>query len=103
MNTLAQAMGVAVGGVLLTTKMKDLIPGYANQIPDPGTMMMLITYAKLKSPLPLIEMVDGFVESMHFVFSTMLVFPLLTSAIILLFLQGKEHLKRARQGLLQTS
>ncbi|MDI3497426.1 DHA2 family efflux MFS transporter permease subunit [Archaeoglobus sp.] len=94
-NTLGQAMGIAVGGVLLTTRMSDWIPGYANQIPDPGTMKILIEYAKY-NPAPLVEMVEGFVDSMHFVFSTMIVFPILTSLIIALFLHGDEHVRRAR-------
>ncbi|WP_456329042.1 MFS transporter [Archaeoglobus sp.] len=96
MNTLAQAMGVAVGGVLLTTRMKDWIPGYGNQIPDPGTMKILIAYAKYGNPAPLVEMVEGFVDSMHFVFNTMIIFPILTSLIILLFLRGSEHVRAAK-------
>jgi EmrB/QacA subfamily drug resistance transporter len=95
-NTLAQAMGIAVGGVLLTTRMKDWIPGYGNQIPDPGTMRVLLTQAQYGNPLPLMEMVEGFVDSMHFVFSVMIIFPLLTSLVIVLFLRGREHIEKVR-------
>jgi len=98
LNTLAQAMGVAVGGVLLTTRMKNWISGYQNQIPDPGTMKILITYANYGNPAPLVEMVDGFVDSMHFVFNTMIIFPILASLIILLFLRGSEHIRAAKAG-----
>jgi len=94
-NTLSQAMGVAVGGVLLTNRMKEWIPGYGNQIPDPGTMAMLKSFASF-NPLPLVEMVDGFIDSMHFVFSLVVWLPILSMLIILLFLSGEEHLKRMR-------
>lgn len=94
LNTLAQAMGVAVGGVLLTNRMKDWIPGYGNQIPDPGTMKMLSTLAYLGNPAPLLEMVEGFMDSFRFVFSTMLWLPVLASLIIFLFLSSEEHLSR---------
>ena len=91
-NTLAQAMGVAVGGVLITHNMKDYLPGYETLVPDPGTMSILISLAKF-NPLPLIGMVEGFVDSMHFVFSTMMWLPLVSSFIIAIFLRGEEHLK----------
>ncbi len=92
MNTLAQAMGVAVGGVLISQRMNDWLPGYGNWVPDPGTMNMLKMLARTKTPLPLIAMVRGFVDSMHYVFSLVVWLPLLSSVIILLFLRGKEHL-----------
>ncbi len=92
-NTLSQAMGVAVGGVLLTNRMKSWIPGYGNQIPDPGTMAMLKVFASL-NPLPLIEMTEGFVDSMHFVFSLVMWLPVVSMLVILLFLSGEEHLNR---------
>ncbi|MEM0203673.1 MAG: DHA2 family efflux MFS transporter permease subunit [Archaeoglobaceae archaeon] len=96
MNTLAQAMGVAVGGVLLTNRMKDLIPGYGNQIPDPGTMKVLASIAIIGNPAPLVEMVEGFMDSLSFVFSTMLWFPIITSLITFVFLSGEEHLNSLR-------
>ncbi len=95
-NTLAQAMGVAIGGVLLTNRMKDWIPGYGNQIPDPGTMMLLRTFARV-NPAPLVGMVEGFIDSMHYVFSIVMWLPLLSSLVVLLFLKGEEHLKRMRR------
>jgi len=91
-NTLAQAMGVAVGGVLITHNMKKYLPGYETLVPDPGTMSILISLATF-NPLPLIGMVEGFVDSMHFVFSTMMWLPLISSLIIAIFLRGEEHLK----------
>ncbi len=91
-NTLAQAMGVAVGGVLITHNMKNYLPGYETLVPDPGTMSMLISLAKF-NPLPLIGMVEGFVDSIHFVFSIMMWLPLISSLIIAIFLKGDEHLK----------
>ena len=93
MNTLAQAKGVAVGGVLVTHNMKNYLPGYETLVPDPGTMSMLVSLAKF-NPLPLIGMVEGFVDTMHFVFSTMMWLPLISSLIIAIFLRGEEHLKR---------
>ncbi|MEM2070586.1 MAG: DHA2 family efflux MFS transporter permease subunit [Archaeoglobaceae archaeon] len=92
MNTLAQAMGVAVGGVLLTNRMKDWIPSYGNQIPDPGTMNLLFYLAVQGKPVPLIGMVEGFMNSFAFVFSTMLWLPIFASLLTLLFLSGEEHL-----------
>ncbi|WP_202318391.1 DHA2 family efflux MFS transporter permease subunit [Archaeoglobus neptunius] len=96
MNTLAQAMGVAVGGVLLTARMKEWIPGYANQVPDPGTMRILLNYARYGYPAPLIAMVEGFIDSMQHVFTIMVLFPLITAVIIAVFLKGGEHLSRVR-------
>jgi EmrB/QacA subfamily drug resistance transporter len=92
-NTLSQAMGVAVGGVLLTNRMKSWMPGYGNQIPDPGTMAMLKVFANL-NPLPLIEMTEGFIDSMHFVFSLVMWLPVISMLVILFFLSGEEHLNR---------
>ncbi len=92
-NTLAQAMGVAVGGVLITHNMKGYLPGYETLVPDPGTMAMLTMFARF-NPLPLIGMVEGFVDSIHFVFSAMMLFPVVSSLIIAIFLRGEEHLRR---------
>ncbi len=94
-NTLAQAVGVAVGGVLVTHNMKRYLPGYETTVPDPGTMRVLIALSKF-NPLPLLGMVEGFMDSVHFVFSTMLWLPLLSSFIIAFFLSGKEHLRRMK-------
>ena len=96
-NTLAQAMGVAVGGVLLTNKMKDWLGAYGNQIPDPGTMAMLRLIAKLGIPQPLIGMTEGFIDSLHYVFSIVMIFPILSMLVILLFLSGEEHLRKANR------
>ncbi len=85
-NTLSQAMGVAVGGVLIANRMNDWLPGFGNILPDPGTMRMLEILAK-KSPLPLIAMVQGFMDSMHYVFSLVVWLPLLSSLVILLLLE----------------
>ncbi|WP_456370229.1 DHA2 family efflux MFS transporter permease subunit [Geoglobus sp.] len=95
-NTLSQAMGVAVGGVLLTNRMKDWLGSYGNQIPDPGTMALLRVLAVKGNPLPLIAMVEGFMDSMHFLFSVMMWLPVLSMLVILLFLSGEEHLRRVR-------
>jgi EmrB/QacA subfamily drug resistance transporter len=97
MNNLAQAMGIAFGGVLLTGKMNDLIPGYGNQLPNPGQMMILKYIAGLGITSPLQGMVDAFMESLHHVFLSAIPFPLLGSFIILAFLQGKAHLDKVRQ------
>ncbi|WP_457550443.1 MFS transporter [Archaeoglobus sp.] len=96
-NTLAQAMGVAVGGVLVTQNMKRYLPGYENFVPDPGTMKVLIAISKF-NPLPLIGMVEGFVDSIHYVFSVMMYLPLISSLIVFLFLRGGEHLKKAKNA-----
>lgn len=93
-NTLAQALGVAIGGVLLTEKMKDLIPGYGNQLPDPGTMGILKFLAIIGNPVPLVLMSESFIESLHYVFQSVLWLPAVSLVIILLFLSGEEHLKR---------
>ncbi len=95
-NTLAQSMGVAVGGVLLTNRMKSWIPGYGNQIPDPGTMNLLRILSK-SNPMPLIGMIEGFIDSMHYVFSIVMWFPFISSIIIVLFLSSEEHLRMMRQ------
>lgn len=95
MNTLAQAMGVAVGGVLITYNMKSYLPGYETLVPDPGTVSILKALAKF-NPLPLVGMVEGFVDSMHFVFSTMMWLLLTSSLIIAIFLRGEEHLRKVR-------
>lgn len=95
-NTLAQAMGVAVGGVLLTNRMKDWIPGYGNQIPEPGMMNVLSFLAISGNPAPLIGMVEGFMDSFKFVFSIMLWFPVLASLVIFVFLSSEEHLNSMR-------
>ncbi len=89
-NTLAQAMGVAVGGVLIANRMNDWLPGYGNWIPDPGTMRMLELLARTKTPLPLLAMVQGFIDSMHYVFSLVVWLPVLSSLIIYLFLSSKN-------------
>ncbi len=88
-NTLSQAMGVAVGGVLISNRMEDWLPGHGNLVPDPGTMEMLKVFAR-RNPLPLIAMVKGFVDSMHYVFSLVVWLPLLSSAIIYLFLDSQH-------------
>ncbi|NOY11991.1 MAG: MFS transporter [Archaeoglobi archaeon] len=95
-NTLSQAMGVAVGGVLLTNRMKDWLGNYGNQIPDPGTMALLRVLALKGNPLPLVAMVESFMDSMHYLFSVMMWLPLLSMLVILLFLSGEEHLRRMR-------
>ena len=89
-NTLAQAMGVAVGGVLIANRMNDWLPGYGNWIPDPGTMRTLELLARTKTPLPLLAMVQGFIDSMHYVFSLVVWLPVLSSLIIYLFLSSKN-------------
>ncbi len=89
-NTLAQAMGVAVGGVLIANRMNDWLPGYGNWVPDPGTMKMLEIMARTKTPLPLIAMVQGFVDSMHYVFSLVVWLPVLSSLIIYVFLRSER-------------
>ena len=93
-NSLGRTMGVAIGGVLLTGKMNDLVPGYGNQLPDPGKIMMLKTLAIRGFPEPLILMVDAFMESLHHLFVQLIILPIGSLVIILLFLSGKEHLKR---------
>lgn len=95
-NTLAQAMGVAVGGALLTNRMKEWVLGYQNQVPDPGTMRLLLSYAEVGNSAPLVSIVEGFIDAIHYIFSVMLIFPLLTAIITLLFLRGKEHLGSIR-------
>lgn len=98
MNSLGQAMGVAVGGVLLTSKMNDLIPGYGNQLPDPGQMMMFKFIAYIGFPAPLSAMIEAFMESLHHVFVISTVMPLASLIVILFFLSGEEHLRRMRAG-----
>ena len=97
MNSLAQAMGVAVGGVLVTSSMNDLIPGYGNQLPDPGRMMMLKMLASYGNP-SLYMVVDAFIESLHRVFLTATILPFLGLLVILFFLSGEEHMRRMRAG-----
>ncbi len=96
-NTLSQAMGVAVGGVLLTNRMKDWLGNYGNQIPDPGTMTILKISAITGNPAPLIGMVEGFMDSMHYLFSIMMWLPVLSMLVVLLFLSGEEHLERMKR------
>ncbi len=91
-NTLAQAMGIAIGGVLLTSKMSQLIPGYGNEIPDPGRIGMLKILAAAGNPYPLELMVDAFMKSIHFVFMSVIWLPLV-SLVLILLLSGEEHLK----------
>jgi EmrB/QacA subfamily drug resistance transporter len=98
-NTLAQAMGIAIGGVLLTGKMSEYIPGYGNQLPDPGTMSLLKLLAEHGNPLPLMEMTEAFIKSMHYVFLTVIWLPLLSLLVILVFLSGEEHLEKMKVGL----
>jgi len=66
-NTLAQAIGAAVGGVLVTHNMKKYLPDYETLVPDLETISMLISLSKF-NPFSLIGMVEGFVGSMHFFF-----------------------------------
>ncbi|MBO8183828.1 MAG: hypothetical protein H0Z28_13740 [Archaeoglobus sp.] len=56
-------------------------------------MAMLKVFASL-NPLPLIEMTEGFIDSMHFVFSLVMWLPVVSMLVILLFLSGEEHLNR---------
>ncbi len=97
MNSLAQAMGVAFGGVLVTGSMNDLIPGYGNQLPDPGRMMMLKILAVYGNP-SFFYVVDAFMESLHRVFITATLLPILGLLVILFFLSGEEHLKKMNAG-----
>ncbi|MBO8181288.1 MAG: DHA2 family efflux MFS transporter permease subunit [Archaeoglobus sp.] len=97
MNNLAQAMGITFGGVLLTGKMNDLIPGYGNQLPNPGQMMILKYIATFGITSPLIGMVEAFMESLHHVFLSAIPLPLLGLFIILVFLQGKAHIEKVKQ------
>ncbi len=83
-NTLSQAMGVAVGGVLIANRMDELT-GLGSFLPDPGTMNLLKIMAK-NNPLPFISLVNGFVDSMHYVFSLVVWLPILSSLIIFLFI-----------------
>ncbi len=84
-NTLSQAMGVAVGGVLIANRMDELT-GYGNFLPDPGTMNLLKVMTK-SNPLPLISLVSGFVDSMHYVFSIVVWLPIVSSIMILLLVE----------------
>ena len=93
-NSLGRTMGVAIGGVLLTGKMNDLVPGYGNQLPDPGKMMMLKSLAIKGFPELLVLMVEAFMESLRNLFVELTILPVGSFIIILLFLSGKEHLKR---------
>ncbi len=93
-NTLAQALGIAVGGVLITEKMKSLIHGYGNRLPDPGMMGMLKMLALFGKPAPLVVMSDSFMESLHYLFTSVLWLPILSLVIVVLFLSGEEHLRR---------
>ncbi len=97
MNNLAQAMGITFGGVVLTGKMNDLIPGYGNQLPNPGHMMILKYIASLGVTSPLVEMVEAFMESLHHVFLTAIPFPIIGFFVIIIFLQGGTHLERVRK------
>lgn len=94
-------MGVAFGGVLVTVSMNDLIPGYGNQLPDPGRMTMLKILAVYGNP-SIFSVVDAFIESLHRVFITATILPILGLFVILFFLSGEEHLKRMRVGGIST-
>jgi len=97
MNSLAQAMGVAIGGVLVTQNMNDLIPGYGNQLPDPGKMMLLKILAINGNP-SIYYFVNAFVETLHRVFNTAIVLPILGLIVIVFFLSGEEHLRKMKEG-----
>ncbi len=97
-NTLAQALGVAIGGVLLTKRMGELIPNYGNQLPDPGFMGMLKMLAALGYKAPFAEMTDAFMRSMHYVFWWSILLPVAASVFILFFLSGEEHLESMRRA-----
>lgn len=90
-NSLSQTLGVAIGGVLLTESMKSLIPGYGNQLPDPGTIMMVKILA-VQFPYAL-YMIDAFMEGIQSVLKITMFIPLATLFIIVAFLSGKEHMR----------
>ncbi|HDD36543.1 MAG TPA: DHA2 family efflux MFS transporter permease subunit [Archaeoglobus veneficus] len=101
-NSLGRTMGVALGGVIITGKMNDLVPGYGNQLPDPGKIMMLKSLAIRGFSGPLILMVNAFMESLHHLFVQLVFFPIASLFVILLFLSGKEHLKKMRTKIPQS-
>ncbi|RLI79429.1 MFS transporter [Archaeoglobales archaeon] len=95
-NSLGRTMGVAIGGVILTGKMNDLVPGYGNQLPDPGKIMMLKTLSIRGFSEPLVLMVNAFMESLHHLFVQLVILPICSLFVISLFLSGREHLMRMK-------
>jgi len=102
-NTLAQAMGVAFGGVLFTGKMNDLIPNYGNQLPSPMQIKLLGVLAMKGFGAPLVIITEAFMRCFREVFVSAIPLTLAGFLIILLFLRGEEHIKivkRARSALM---
>ncbi len=92
-NTLAQAMGVAFGGVLFTGRMNDLIPNYGNQLPNPMQMKILGILVLKGFGSPFVMIVEAFMRSFRYVFINAIPLTLIGFLIILIFLKGEEHLK----------
>ncbi len=97
-NTLAQAMGVAFGGILFTSRMNDLIPNYGNQLPSPMQIKVLGILAMKGFGAPLVLIVEAFMRSFRHVFISAIPLTLTGFLIILLFLRGEEHLRIVRKA-----
>ncbi len=97
-NTLAQAMGVAFGGVLFTGKMNELIPNYGNQLPNPMQIKMLGILAMKGFGAPLVLIVEAFMRSFRHVFVSAIPLIMAGFVVILLFLKGEEHLKIVKES-----
>ncbi len=97
-NTLAQAMGVAFGGVLFTGKMNELIPNYGNQLPNPLQIKMLGILAMKGFGAPLVLIVEAFMRSFRHVFVSAIPLIAVGFIVILLFLRGEEHLKIVKES-----
>ncbi len=93
-NSLARSIGISFGGAVFTSKMNELITNFGNMIPSPQMIKMMGLLAKRGNVLPLLEIVDAFVKSLHAVFSTAIPLVSISLVITAFFVRGEEHLRK---------
>jgi len=92
-NSLARSIGISFGGAIFTGKMNELITNAGNRIPSPQEIKLLGVLAVKGNVLPLLEIVDAFLKSLHAVFSTSIPIIVVSLIIAAVFVKGGEHLK----------
>ncbi len=96
-NSLARSIGISFGGVVFTNKMNELIVNAGNRIPSPQEIKLLGVLAVKGNPLPLLEIVDAFLKSLHAVFSAAIPIIIVSLIIAAVFVRGSEHVKRVSE------
>ncbi len=85
-----------IRGAIFTGKMNELIVNFGNTIPSPQMIKMMSLLATKGKILPLLEITDAFIKSLHAVFTTAIPAVMISLIIAALFVKGAEHLRNTR-------